>query len=682
MAELASAVIALIGTGLKTWSVFEDLIKAVNNSPAEIQHWTVVSGLLNESCSLMEERLERWRVADLTHTQKKYLESISAYLECFQRDLEGLGIPDADAFHGGTSTFKDRALNAFRLKMGQDDRVIARVDRNIQIFQISASGLSLLEPGPVDRVRELLNELGTTFPQRPTDDHGLQTWRQTTQSLLTDTATQYFREHPSPSNAQNDGLPQPPTEHRRSSIRVLQWKFEAAQNWATRFFDADMPILAMPFQLQANDLGKELREQQPDYALRMAERVSLAEKDVAIAISCQKHDETAISTAVERLDKLRSTVLAESDHKPSPELCDEQRRIAEMFADLNEPDKAIKLFRRAIDDYKKLGKHQYHRQICEIYNLSVRQHQMDSIHVHVNLDTFRAEMRFELGDDFVPRRDNLARAVSWCTSRGFTVTGADELTFAQLTNGDGNTPLHVAAQDLEMDMSVLTELMTLERFYEMEDKNGDTPLLVAVRNSNAKVLEELLTRPYLVLVRDENRQTPVHRCRDKETLRMVLRAIETTKSLPSRPGLENIDIDSRDRYSQTALHLFCYQLQAGLVKILVEKGADVNALCSGDRTPLMLALRQGQSEAELHRIIRVLVCRGAYTRGKDKYGQNDLQKALLRKGYGERKILKLKAGDSGSSVMSSKSFGCVSTKSSEKRGHWPAWLCLSNARRH
>ncbi|KAL2694693.1 hypothetical protein Neosp_001279 [[Neocosmospora] mangrovei] len=498
MAEPASAVIALIGTGLKTWSVFEALIKAVKNSPDDIQHWNMVSDLLTKSCSLMKERLERWRVATLTPTQKDYLESIGEYLRRFQADLSKLEIPDADVFHGGDSTFKNRAMQAFRLKLDQDDHVIKRVDRNIQIFQISTSGLSLLEPGPVERVREVLNELGTAFPRLSTDDQKLQTWRQTTQALLTDTATQYFRENPNPSNTQPDNLLLPPSGRRKGSVRELQYKFEAAQTWATRFFEADMPILALPFQRQAIELGKELREQQPDYALDMAERVDLAEKYVDIAISCQKHDETAVPSAVERLDMLGSTVLAESRPHTTPKLCDEQRRIAEMFAHLNETDKAIDFFRHAIDDYVRLGKDQYHRQICETYNLTVGQYQRSRRHIDV--DAFRAEMRDELGDDFVPRRDGLARAVAWCASKEFDVTGEDELTFNQNTNKDGDTPLHVAARDRGMDISVLVELMTFEEFYEMKDRNGDTPLLVAVSNSNIEVLKELITRPYLVLV--------------------------------------------------------------------------------------------------------------------------------------------------------------------------------------
>jgi hypothetical protein len=141
MAEPASAVIALIVTGLKTWSVFDALIKAVSNSPADAQHWAVVSDLLKNSCSLMKERLERWRVTTLTPTQEKYLASISAHLEHFQEDLSGLGIPDADAFYGGNPGFKDKAMKAFRLKLDQDDHLIKRVDRSIQIFQISASVL-------------------------------------------------------------------------------------------------------------------------------------------------------------------------------------------------------------------------------------------------------------------------------------------------------------------------------------------------------------------------------------------------------------------------------------------------------------------------------------------------------------------------------------------------------------
>ncbi|RSL49649.1 hypothetical protein CEP54_012341 [Fusarium duplospermum] len=608
MAEPTSAVIALLGTGLKTWSVFEAMIKAVKNSPDDIRHWTMMSTLLNNSCLVVREKLERWPTASLTPTQKDFLKSIEECLGLVQADLSKLEIPDSDVFHGGDPTLKDKAIAAFRLKLDRDDHLIERLDRNIRMFQVSTSCLSLFEPGPVDRVRDVLNDLGAAFPRRSTDDNELKKWRQATQDLLADTATKYFRENPSPLDVQNEGLLLPPSSHRRGSARGLQYKFEAAQNWATRFFEADMPVLALPYQLQAVELGKELREQKPDYALDRAERVNLAEKYVAIAVACQKHDQTAVASAIERVDALCSTVIAESKPDTSTKLCEEQRRIAEMFADLNETDKAIDLFQHALYDYIHLGKDQCHRQICETYNLVVEQLQRSRR--HIDLDAIRAEVRDELGDDFVLRQDGLARAVTWCTARGFDVTGKDELTFAQPTNQDGDTPLHVAAQDREMDMSVLAKLVTLERFYEMEDENGDTPLLVAVSNSNVKVLNELLTRPYLVLVRDANRQTPIHRCRDKETLRIVLQAVDTVKS---RPGLENIGIDTKDRYGQTALHLFCNQLQAGLVKILVERGADVNAFCSGERTPLMLALRQGQSEAELHRIIKVLICKGART---------------------------------------------------------------------
>ncbi|RSL61850.1 hypothetical protein CEP53_004930 [Fusarium sp. AF-6] len=678
MAEPTSAVFALTVTALQTWSVFEAMIKAVRNSPDDIRHWTMMSTLIINSCLLMKEKLERWPIATLSPAQKDFLESIEEFLRLFQADLSKLEMPDTDVFHGGDSTFKDRAIAAFRLQLDQDGHLIKRLDRNIQMFQVSTSCLSLFEPGPVDRVRDVLNDLGTAFPGRSTDDDELKKWRQTTQNLLADTAIKYFCENPSPSDVQNEGL-LPPSTHRKGSIRGLQYKFESAQNWATRFFEADMPILALPYQLQAIEFGEELREQQPDYALAMAERTDLAAKYVGIAIACQKHDQTAVASAIKRLDTLGTTVIAESEPHTSAKLCEEQRRIAKMFADLNETDKTIDYFQHALDGYIHLGKDQYHRKICETYNMVVEQFQRSRR--YIDLDVFRAVMRDDLGDDFVQGRDGLARAVTWCTPRGFEVTIEDGLSFAQLVNEEGDTPLHVAAKDREMDMSVLVKLMTLERFYEMKDMNGDTPLLVAVSNSNVKVLKELLTRPYLVLVRDTNRQTPIHRCRDKETLRIVLQAIETARTLPSRPDLEDIDIDTKDGYGQTALHLFCYQLQADLVKILVEQGADVNAFCSGDRTPLMLALRQGQSEAELHRIIKVLICKGTHTIGTDRYGQNDLEKALSRRGYNKKKIHRLTVVDSESSAMSSKSSGRASTNFSEKKGRWPAWMSVSSVAR-
>lgn len=142
MAEPASAVIALIVTGCKTLGVLDDLLKAVDNSSADAQNWAAVSNLLKASCSLMKERLERWQVTSLSPTQEQYLASIRAHLELFQQDLAAIGIPDADAFDGRNLSFKDKAVLALRLKLDQDDRLIKRIDRSIQIFQISASVLS------------------------------------------------------------------------------------------------------------------------------------------------------------------------------------------------------------------------------------------------------------------------------------------------------------------------------------------------------------------------------------------------------------------------------------------------------------------------------------------------------------------------------------------------------------
>ncbi|KAF4470088.1 pfs domain [Fusarium albosuccineum] len=627
MAEVASAIIAFASTEYKAWHFFEALITTIQNSPADIQHWRAVGNVLKKSCSLMEERLKEFEHDSFTAAEEEYLDSIRTHISSFSSDIKSLthGLPDADSFNTGNPGLKQRTIAAFELRLNQDKYVIERVDRSINIFQISASGLNLLKSGSVDRVREVLNQLGETFPKLPSDDHELESWRTHTQLVLTDAATRDFPEDPDlPIIGPDD-----PEE--------LQYEFEATQSLAAQFCNAGMHILAMPFQLQALDLGRQL-------PLNIANQVNLAEKYVDIAISCQKHDQTAVDSAVKRLELLGSIIRVESDLDASPRLCEEQHRIGSMFARLKDPTSAIIFLRNAIRDYVSLGVQDNHLQIWEIYKQVLNQYQVQS--AHASASAFRKKIRDTLGPELFMKLSGIDRVIEWCTNQGFNVTQEEDLSFAQLTNERGNTPLHEAALDQKMDLSILEELMLLEDFYEVKDNNGDTPLLTAVSRSNIAVLTKLLELvPYLVHVRDKSRQTALHRCRDTEALKLVLSAIaqteDSTGETPSGQGREKIDIDSKCSYEKTALHLFCERGQPEFVEILVRNGADVNAGSLGGKTPLMFALRQGFQDKDIDQIIRTLIINKAHTEGTDDYGRYDVGKALKKRGYTRSKILEM-----------------------------------------
>src|SRR5690348_13836008 len=85
------------------------------------------------------------------------------------------------------------------------------------------------------------------------------------------------------------------------------------------------------------------------------------------------------------------------------------------------------------------------------------------------------------------------------------------------------SPLHEAARDKKMDLEILRSLMQCERLM-AEDLQGDTALWVSVGESNLEVAKEFLSVLCLVHVRDEHRQTPLHRCQDSEIMELLTKA--------------------------------------------------------------------------------------------------------------------------------------------------------------
>ena len=74
------------------------------------------------------------------------------------------------------------------------------------------------------------------------------------------------------------------------------------------------------------------------------------------------------------------------------------------------------------------------------------------------------------------------------------------------------------------------------------------------------------------------------------------------------------DVDAKDQLNQTLLHWACAEGKTQVVKLLVEKGADVNAITARGDTPLDLARIRKQ-----HEIVDFLTNR---TRGGGKFSEN------------------------------------------------------------
>eukprot|EP01087_Luapelamoeba_hula_P007331 TRINITY_DN1795_c0_g1_i1.p1 TRINITY_DN1795_c0_g1~~TRINITY_DN1795_c0_g1_i1.p1 ORF type:complete len:950 (-),score=192.96 TRINITY_DN1795_c0_g1_i1:151-3000(-) len=93
-----------------------------------------------------------------------------------------------------------------------------------------------------------------------------------------------------------------------------------------------------------------------------------------------------------------------------------------------------------------------------------------------------------------------------------------------------------------------------------------------------------------------------------------------------------VDIDSKNVYSDTALHTACLCGRQKVAEYLLDKGLDVNVCDADNYTPLMSASKCGHL-----RLARVLVSRGADVNAKAKFGDTAL---ILAAEYGHDQVVR------------------------------------------
>ena len=221
---------------------------------------------------------------------------------------------------------------------------------------------------------------------------------------------------------------------------------------------------------------------------------------------------------------------------------------------------------------------------------------------------------------------------------------------------DDNTPLHSAA--CYGKFNIVQELLKYKADVTARNIYGQTPLQYAlggfagedidVGPSLSKIVRLLLEHGADVTARDDDHSTPLHFAAEYGRVEVVHMLLEHA----ANPGADDDDrktaflvvleyVNARDAEGKSPLHLASqgsnHESQnvnlCNVVRLLLEHGADVNALSNGRSTPLHIAARRGRIE-----VVRVLLEHGANTGGKDDNGRTALQVASYL-GYDE--VMKL-----------------------------------------
>ncbi|KAJ4118713.1 hypothetical protein NW768_010773 [Fusarium equiseti] len=646
MAEPASAILSFVVAGLATWKRIEKIINSAKNAPRNARHWRVVGGVLTQSLTVMQKRIGV-REAVLTKTEVNLFEAINKFTNDFESDLLIL----EETIH--TASRSNRYWNALRQPSGTDQDLFERLSRNVQIFQLSAQALQLLDPphavsghGVKDLLEGISEEnLRVNLTERVNIDEepDLRSWREAIEDVADAAAQSEFPDPiadipaiATPNAPNSDEIPR-----RLSGItaKELRYRFDAAILRAERMHNAGIPRIAK----RQYDKAMKYKERMDESTMSDVDLVGLEISYIKILNACEPHDKSCEALAFERLQNLKTQILGQAGSNDGLQLRTEQiEAVGFLCIELRDRKGAIKLLRSSLDGY--LSKPDEFKEkirlisrvICEQYGYEGKWHK---------LDAFRKILFEELQYDPTSERSTLERTIAWCHQHGFQAMEDEGSLFIPKENFANTTPLHKAATDTKIPPDVVRQLM-LAVEHAIQDKDGDTPLLVAVQYSNDTALRELLQVTDSVHVWNAKGQTPLHLCENEATLKLLLNEIQ--RPIPRSPSeerrVEFVHIDSLDAYGSTALHQACDKGDLGMARLLIEGGADVNLVSGLNETPLMITCAPSESKGkgklnkDRQQILEMLVNHNADTMCEDSRGKPAVHNSLRMRMYSKVEI--------------------------------------------
>lgn len=190
----------------------------------------------------------------------------------------------------------------------------------------------------------------------------------------------------------------------------------------------------------------------------------------------------------------------------------------------------------------------------------------------------------------------------------------------------GNSPLHVAvnynAAPIQMDY-----LLSLNPDINARNKNGDTPLFIAVKNNNRVLGEQLLAKKADVFSVNQENNSALHYAMSVggEIQDWLL----TSEVIKACDGIGN-----------TPLHYAAKWKYDNSVSILLEKGANPDAQNANGETPIFSAIQSNSTST-----ISLLIKNGANKEARDFLGNTPLHSCVYKDAKDSAKVLILSGAD-------------------------------------
>lgn len=171
---------------------------------------------------------------------------------------------------------------------------------------------------------------------------------------------------------------------------------------------------------------------------------------------------------------------------------------------------------------------------------------------------------------------------------------------------DGVTALHMAIKHKCLDAAGAL----LEKGAEIDSSSPDTPLMLAVKYNREAFVDLLVTKGADVHVSDEANWGLVHYAVWRKSAKALLALIEKSKAMDLR-----IDLDARNDIGWTPLMLLAERARSPediqedlqLARILLDNGAEVDAVDDGGNPALYYAIKLHSASAERNKFVHFLV---------------------------------------------------------------------------
>ncbi|KAK1240068.1 hypothetical protein MKX08_007510, partial [Trichoderma sp. CBMAI-0020] len=145
----------------------------------------------------------------------------------------------------------------------------------------------------------------------------------------------------------------------------------------------------------------------------------------------------------------------------------------------------------------------------------------------------------------------------------------------------------------------------------LQDKLGDTALIVAAGKGNDDVFNLLLDHHADVKVKNKHLELPQHRAALSGHASTITMLLET-----------GADISAKDGEQRSPLHCAVAQGHAGVIEVLLQAGADIKARNKDGESPLFRAAYEGREA-----IVKRLLTAGADVEARNKDGESPLFRA-------------------------------------------------------